>query len=97
MCILGDMLELGENSEALHRGVGEHAVKAGVELVIACGERSRATYEGAAEAGGKAMHFADKAELIAQLKDVIRSGDVVLVKASHCMAFEDIVAAREKL
>lgn len=97
VCILGDMLELGENSAALHRGVGEHAVKAGVQLVIACGERSRATYEGAAEAGGKAMHFGDKAELIAQLKDVIRSGDVVLVKASHSMAFEDIVAALENM
>ena len=70
---------------------------AGVELVIACGERSRATYEGAVEAGAQARHFADKAELIANLKDVIRSGDVVLVKASHCMAFEDIVAALEKL
>ena len=49
------------------------------------------------EAGAQARHFADKAELIAQLKDVIRSGDVVLVKASHSMAFEDVVAALEKM
>ena len=76
---------------------GAHAAKAGVQLVLACGERSRATYEGAAEAGADALHFADKAELIAQLKDVIRSGDVVLVKASHSMAFEDVVAALEKM
>ena len=97
VCILGDMLELGENSEALHRSVGRHAAEAGVQLVLACGERSRATYEGAVKAGIQARHFADKAELIAQLKNVIHSGDVVLVKASHSMAFEDVVAALEKL
>ena len=65
--------------------------------MISCGERSRATYEGALEAGAQALHFADKAELIAQLKGVIRSGDVVLVKASHSIAFEDVVAALENL
>ncbi len=93
VCILGDMLELGENSARLHRGIGAHAVRAGAQLVIACGERSRATYEGAAEAGGEAVHFPDKAALIGELQNLIRPGDVVLVKASHSMAFEDVVEA----
>lgn len=97
LCILGDMLELGPDTLKLHAQTGEKAVSAGVDLVIACGELSRATCEGARQAGGNAMHFADKAQLIAALPELIHNGDCVLVKASHSMAFEQIVAALEKL
>lgn len=97
VCILGDMLELGPESPRLHAETGAHAVHAGCELVIACGELSRSTYEGAAAAGGSALHFVQKAELIERLPELIREGDCVLVKASHSKAFETIVEALEKL
>jgi UDP-N-acetylmuramoyl-tripeptide--D-alanyl-D-alanine ligase len=91
VCILGDMLELGPRSEVLHRGVGEYAAKAGVDLVVGCGPLSRAIADGAKAAGGEVMYYDDKARLIASLDDVLRPGDCVLVKASHSMAFEEIV------
>ena len=91
VCILGDMLELGPRTEELHHGVGEYAAKAGVDLVIGCGPLSRAVADGARDAGGEVLYFEDKAGLMASLGDVVRPGDCVLVKASHSMAFEEIV------
>ena len=90
VCILGDMLELGENTAALHSGVGKKATEAGVDLVIACGELSKNTFEGAKAAGGNAVWFAEKPALIAELAELLKDGDSVLVKASHSCAFEEI-------
>ncbi len=97
VCVLGDMMELGPDSLKLHAATGEKAVKAGCDLVIACGELSRATYEGAKNACGEALYFAEKAQLIEALPALIQKGDVVLVKASHSKAFEHVVDALEKL
>lgn len=97
ICILGDMLELGENTLRLHESTGAYAARSGVEMVIGCGDLSKATCEGAKKAGGGARHFENKAALISQLNELIRSGDCVLVKASHSMAFEGVVAALEGL
>ena len=96
VCILGDMLELGPETRKLHYKTGAYAAKQGVNLVIGCGDLSRSTYEGAKDAGCEAMHFETKADLMAEIKSIIRRGDCVLVKASHSMAFEDIVAHLEK-
>jgi len=96
VCLLGDMLELGENSEKLHYQTGEKAAKSGAALVIACGKLAKAIYEGARDSGANAVHFATKAELMEQLGSLIQEGDTVLVKASHSMAFEDFVEALQK-
>ena len=91
VCVLGDMLELGPRTKELHHGVGEYAAKAGVDLVIGCGPLSRAIADGAKAAGSDVLYYEDKARLIAALGDILRPGDCVLVKASHSMAFEEIV------
>ncbi|HIS97642.1 MAG TPA: UDP-N-acetylmuramoyl-tripeptide--D-alanyl-D-alanine ligase [Candidatus Scatomorpha pullistercoris] len=83
VCILGDMLELGERSEEFHAETGLLARQAGAVLLTA-GER-------AAAMGGR--HYESKGALIADLGNVIMPGDRVLVKASHSMAFEEITEA----
>jgi UDP-N-acetylmuramoyl-tripeptide--D-alanyl-D-alanine ligase len=45
--ILGDMFELGENSDRLHAEVGEYAVQAGVDTLVCVGENSRHMYDAA--------------------------------------------------
>lgn len=91
VCVLGDMLELGAQAEALHRGVGEYAAEKGIDLTIGCGPLARHIAEGAKRAGGESLYFADKAALLDGIGGIIRPGDCVLVKASHSMAFEEIV------
>lgn len=94
VCILGDMLELGENEREMHKEVGEYAAAHGVELVVCCGELAESIAEGA---GARGRHFKTRAELIAALPELIRRGDSVLVKASHSMRFDEISDELKKL
>ena len=87
VAILGDMKELGTNELEMHRTTGEHAKEKGVDLVIAVGPLAKALAEGS---GGK--WYADIDSLLPDLKSLLKKGDTVLVKASHSMQFERIVA-----
>ncbi|MEG2214164.1 MAG: UDP-N-acetylmuramoyl-tripeptide--D-alanyl-D-alanine ligase [Oscillospiraceae bacterium] len=80
VCILGDMLELGENTAELHKKTGELALSKGA-LLLTVGELSK-------NMGG--LSFDTKSELISALPRLLKKGDRVLVKASHSMAFEEI-------
>ena len=90
VCILGDMLELGEKEEAMHRDVGAYAASRGVDLVLCSGRLGAAIAEGAGERG---RWFASVEELNRALPELIREGDRVLVKASRGMRFERIAEA----
>lgn len=81
------MKELGTNELEMHRKTGEHAKEKGVDLVIAVGPLAKALAEGS---GGK--WYADIDSLLPDLKSLLKKGDTVLVKASHSMQFERIVA-----
>ena len=92
--ILGDMLELGERSAALHREAGALARERGVDLVLTTGGEAERIAEGAGEIG---RHFSDKAELIEALPSLLKPGGAVLVKASRGARFEEIVEALEQI
>ncbi len=94
VCILGDMLEMGENKEKLHAGVGSYASENGVDLLLTVGELSENTSKGASI---EKKHFATNGELIAKLPELIKEGDTVLVKASHSMKFDEISEALKLL
>ena len=88
---LGDMLELGDSAPELHTELGRQASRAGVELLLTCGQLSRSTHLGALEEGlENARHMENKAELTVQLCAEVRPGDVVLIKASRGAAFEEV-------
>ena len=94
VCVLGDMREMGENSHALHREIGRYAAEKGVELLLTQGDEAAFFAEGA---GDISRHFPDRASLLAALPELIRPGDVVLVKASHGPRFEDVAEMIENL
>jgi UDP-N-acetylmuramoyl-tripeptide--D-alanyl-D-alanine ligase len=93
IAILGDMLELGATAPELHRAIGAQAGLMGLDLVIAVGELGRWIADGAGAAmGPEGVRWASSNEQAAQWAlDVLRRGDLVLVKASRAMAFEQIV------
>jgi UDP-N-acetylmuramoyl-tripeptide--D-alanyl-D-alanine ligase len=92
LAVLGDMLELGPDTEKLHAEVGRAAAAAGVTVLIGVGPLSSHTVAGA-KAAGLAQSFAtEDPERAAELvRSHSRSGDVVLVKASRGMALERVV------
>ncbi len=50
VAILGDMFELGTDSDALHAEIGAYAVNAGIDRIYCVGENARHMYEAAVEA-----------------------------------------------
>lgn len=95
--ILGDMFELGENSDSMHAEVGAYAAGKGIGRIICVGANSRHMYEAALEQaqGSKVTYFDTLEELLALLKTetghVLPEGSTVLIKASHGMQFSKVV------
>lgn len=85
IAVLGHMAELGEIDEASHVEAGRLAARAGVAILVAVGEDARPLLDGAREFTdwqGEAIAVPDPAAAVTALRNVLRPGDVVLVKAS---------------
>ena len=101
VAILGDMGELGENTEALHREIGSYAGKLRLDLLCTVGALSRKLAEAAAEENPELFvrSYDRVEELLDALQDqtaeqpLLQKNDTVLVKASHFMNFGRIVEA----
>ncbi len=85
IAVLGDMKELGEDELSLHFETGVCA-KENADLVFAVGELAKELAKGA-----DGEWFAEIEDAETALKEQIKDGDTVLVKASHSMQFEKIV------
>ncbi|MDE6622503.1 MAG: UDP-N-acetylmuramoyl-tripeptide--D-alanyl-D-alanine ligase [Lachnospiraceae bacterium] len=95
VAILGDMFELGVDEAALHREVGVYAAEKKIDVLICVGELCKNMYDGAKSVDNTAAeiyYYVDKEALFADIAGIIREGDIVLVKASHGMHFEEIIA-----
>jgi len=90
VCILGDMLEMGEDSAKMHYDIGKYAREMGVELLAACGSFAADMARGFGEGG---MSFPDAARTETELSKIIKKGDVILVKASRAMHLETVAEA----
>ena len=86
VAILGDMKELGSEELKLHFDTGVYAKSKDIGTVITVGELAKELAKGA---DGKAFDTIEDAK--SEILKTIKSGDVVLVKASHSMQFENIV------
>jgi UDP-N-acetylmuramoyl-tripeptide--D-alanyl-D-alanine ligase len=91
--VAGEMLELGQEAEALHAACGLRMAERGVTVVV--GVRGAAeTMVGAARAGGAEAVFVSSAEDAGEwMKANVRAGDVVLLKASRGVRLELALAA----
>jgi UDP-N-acetylmuramoyl-tripeptide--D-alanyl-D-alanine ligase len=79
--VLGDMRELGPESAAFHRAVGETARRCG-GTILTMGDEAR-------HYGGR--HFTDRGQLVGRLLDDLQGDEAILVKASHALGFDRIV------
>jgi UDP-N-acetylmuramoyl-tripeptide--D-alanyl-D-alanine ligase len=97
VAFIGEMLELGDASAALHRASGEEAARAGIsELVAVGGASARALADGAAAAGmsGAHVHYVASSTEAADLAvTLVKPGDLILVKGSRGIRTE-VVADR---
>ncbi len=87
LVILGDMFELGADTEKEHEAIGLLLKKHGIDDAIFCGASMRFGYG----SFGKGLYARDKSELIEYLKNMNFSDTTILIKASRGMALEQVV------
>ena len=92
VCILGDMLELGDNSEKYHEEIGAKAAEIGARCVLAVGAQADAICRGTGAIG---ISFASKDDLIRHMGEYLKPGDTILIKASRGLALDEVVGALE--
>lgn len=99
VAILGDMGELGGEEEQLHREVGEFAGGLDIDVCICVGPLGAKLAEGvsAANTQQQVITVPNLQLLLRQLPGLVQNGDTILVKASHFMHFEKIVAELEQI
>lgn len=89
IAVLGDMLELGEQSKALHAGLAEFAEEH-ADMFFLYGREMTALRDELTKRGTKVFHSENKQELTELLLNEIKSGDAVLFKGSRGMKMEEI-------
>lgn len=94
ICILGDMLELGDFSSEEHYMTGKYAALSGIDVLVAVGSFSGDMKRGWL-ASGKSQRsvydFAFAEEAAESLEGIVKPGDAVLIKGSRVMKMEYIV------
>ena len=88
--VLGDMGELGDAAEQLHREAGEQARELGINHLLTTGDISRYAAMGFGAAG---EFYEDRERLINVLEQSLGKDSTVLVKGSRSMGMEQIVNA----
>ncbi len=80
--VLTDMLELGEQSAALHEALAEAVEQAGIDLVFSAGAHMRHLHD-AIDPARRGAHASSADEIAPVVCEAVREGDVVMVKGSN--------------
>ena len=88
--VIGDMLELGPDSEKYHYEIAEKINLISYESVITYGKRAKVITDALSD-GGNTIHTNSIEEIVENLMHILKSGDVVLFKASRSMRLENAV------
>ena len=88
--ILGDMGELGDQAEELHKEVGKRVLNSKIDLFLAVGKLTELSVSAS---GGKGIFFNTKEELKQWLKDNFDNAKIsaVLIKGSHSMKMHEVL------
>lgn len=95
VAILGDIFAVGEHAPRIHKSVGAYVGEKKVDLLVAIGDNARYYAEEAKKVLGEenVRYFDKKEDFIKEKDDIIKSGDVILVKASLGMDLKKVTEA----
>lgn len=88
---VGDMLELGADSRAIHERTGREVAERDIDLVVGVGALGGALAEAAGGCGVRTVCFGDVTEASASLPDLLEPGDVLLLKGSRATGMERLI------
>nr|WP_189858419.1 UDP-N-acetylmuramoyl-tripeptide--D-alanyl-D-alanine ligase [Streptomyces poonensis] len=94
IAVLGRMNELGPDTRAAHEDIGRHAARLNLhQLITVGGDEAGWIQQAARDAGATALHLPDQDAALQLLRSTLRSGDVVLVKASRGVQMQQLAEA----
>lgn len=98
IAVVGDMLELGLESGEKHRGIGKIIGQLDLDMIYTIGTQSQLLAQAALAAGIdlekiRCFNSGEEQLLVTNLKATLQHGDVVLIKASHGLHLEKVVAS----
>lgn len=94
IAVLGRMNELGDDARTAHEEIGRYAAELDLDQIVLVGEDEAGwMQEGVRSIGGKAVHLPDQDTALDLLRNTLRSGDVVLVKASRGVQLQQLADA----
>ncbi len=96
LAVLGEMRELGASALEEHDAVGRLAVRLDIHQLLVVGEAARPIHLGASlegSWGGESVFVADADEAVDWLRRELRTGDVVLFKASNAVRLSSVAQA----
>ena len=91
VAVLGDMNELGKEELLRHREIGEVMRGLSIDCLFTLGEKSKEIWKGLGEKTMPGSAFLSLEELQRAVEKEIRSGDVVLFKASHSLSLSKVI------
>ena len=92
--VFGDMKELGENGDNLHKEIGQYADgKANILLTV--GKLAK-NAQSNSKNFALSLHFNDNFSLLEKLNELLTDGDVVLIKGSRSMHLDQLVNELKK-
>ena len=91
--VAGEMLELGPDGPLLHSECGRAAAQAGIDVILGVRGLTEHLTAAAAEAGAEAVFVPTPEDAGAWLRDHLRPGDLVLLKASRGVRLERALEA----
>lgn len=93
--LFGDILELGDFTEEIHRNIGNEIINSNINVVITVGEFSKYTVSEIKEKGfniNNIYQFNKEDETYDFLKEFLTNRDIILIKGSHSMNLINIVS-----
>lgn len=94
IAVLGDVLELGDFSKKMHEQIGEEVVKNKINVLITVGKEAKNIANKSIELGmneESVYIYYNNEEAIEKIKEIEENNDIILIKASNGMHFNEIV------
>ena len=93
IAVLGDVLELGEFSKQMHQKMGEEVINNNIDILVTVGKEAKAIAELVKDKSKKIEVYSYDNNIDASnlLREIMKENDIILVKASNGMHFEEIV------
>lgn len=89
--IFGDILEVDEYGEEIHKDIGYECISDDIDVVICVGNMTKYTYDIIKGKDKEVYYYEHNKELIQDIDSILEDGDTILVKGSHSMNLIEVV------